>query len=133
LIKIPPLPGDAYSFGNGINDEGDVVGISFGAGFATARAFIYHNGKAVDLNSLVGSNAPFLLAANAIDDLGTIVGQASDSKTNTAPAYIAHINIGCNRDAAIAAATKPQTARKPLSLPMQLRVQLLRKYGLNRP
>jgi len=130
LKKIPPLSGDAYSFGNGINDEGDVVGISFGAGFATARAFIYHNGKAVDLNTLVPSGTSNLIAANAIDDYGTIVGQASDSTTNTSPAFIAHLNIGCNLDTATTL-TKPQALMKPTVLPMHLRQQLLHRFGIH--
>lgn len=128
LTEIPPLPGDAYSFGNSINDEGDVVGISFGAGFATARAFIYHNGKAVDLNSLVGSNAPALIAANGIDDSGTIVGQASDPTTKTSPAFIAHLNLNCDQNTAISAAVKSQALQRPPLLPMQLRQQLLQRF-----
>ena len=128
LKKIPPLAGDAYSFGNGINDEGDVVGISFGAGFATARAFIYHNGKAVDLNDLVPAGTSELIAANAIDDFGTVVGQASDSRNNTAPAFIAHLNLGCDLNTATAQPPKPQPAIKPQLLPMQLRQQLLHHY-----
>ncbi len=129
LIRLPLLSGDSYSFGNGINDEGDVVGISFNATFTSSRAFLYHNGKSVDLNSLVGSGTPFLLAANAIDDFGTIVGQASVSSTS-APAFIAHLSIGCTEDSAVTAAMKSQAARKPIMLSMQLRQQLLHRYNI---
>jgi len=130
LTKIPPLPGDAYSFGNGINDEGDVVGNSYGPNFATVRAFIYHNGKAVDLNTLVPSGTPELVFANGIDDFGTIVGEATTPSGNLGPAFSAHLPIGCDLNAAIAAATKTQPQRKPLALSIQTRQQLLRKYGI---
>ena len=132
LTKIPPLSGDAYSFGNGINDEGDVVGISFGAGFSTARAFIYHDGKAYDLNGLVPSGSPALIAANGVDDRLTIVGQASDATNNTIPAFIAHLTSGANFDAALAKATtrSTQATQKPFVLSMRLRQQLLRRFGI---
>lgn len=130
LTKIPPLPGDAYSFGNGINDEGDVVGNSYGPNFSTVRAFIYHNGKAVDLNSLVPAGTPELVFANSIDDYGTIVGEAATSTGALGPAFTARLSIGCNLDSAFAAAMKTQTMHKPLGLSIQTRQQLLRKYGI---
>ncbi len=128
LTKIPPLSGDAYSFGNGINDEGDVVGNSYGPNFSTVRAFIYHNGKSVDVNALVRSGTPHLAFANGIDDFGTIVGETATS-SGLGAAFIARLPIGCNLDAAIAAAAMHPSMR-PVVLSVQAREQLLRKYTI---
>jgi len=70
------LPGDAISEALGINEEGQIVGVSYAAGFANPRAFVYRNGAMTDLNTLVQSNSPlYLQAAQEINDSGVIVGQ----------------------------------------------------------
>jgi hypothetical protein len=43
----------------------------------------------VDLNSRVASGSPTLTYANDIDDTGTIVGGAFDSKTGNSPGFSA--------------------------------------------
>jgi len=50
MTDLNVLPFDAYSFANGINDLGQIVGVSYTAGFASSRAFIYENGRMTDLN-----------------------------------------------------------------------------------
>jgi probable HAF family extracellular repeat protein len=74
--EIPPLPGDTNSIAYAINNHGQVVGQSFG-GPEGARAFVWENGKATDLNALVSGDAGvYLLYAEGIDDSGDITGQA---------------------------------------------------------
>jgi probable HAF family extracellular repeat protein len=76
MQDLNTLPGDAISEALGINEQGQIVGVSYGAGFANPRAFIYQNGKMTDLNTLVQQNAPlYLQAAQEINDSGVIVGQ----------------------------------------------------------
>jgi probable HAF family extracellular repeat protein len=74
--KILPLEGDTNSIAYAINNHGQVVGQSFG-GPEGARAFVWENGKATDLNALVSGDAGiYLIYAEGIDDRGAITGQA---------------------------------------------------------
>ena len=76
MRDLNTLPGDAISEALGINEQGQIVGVSYAAGFANPRAFLYQNGKMTDLNTLVQQNAPlYLQAAQEINDSGVIVGQ----------------------------------------------------------
>lgn len=71
---------DTYSFGFGINDAGEIVGISANADFSVIRAFIRRNGALVDLNSLVsGNNSLYLLTACFVNSRGEITGIALDA------------------------------------------------------
>ena len=71
---------DTYSFGFGINDGGEIVGLSASADFSVIRAFIRRNGTLVDLNSLVtGTNSLYLLTACFINSKGQITGIALDA------------------------------------------------------
>ncbi|HTV96535.1 MAG TPA: hypothetical protein VME42_11035 [Steroidobacteraceae bacterium] len=75
-IQIDPLPGDQYAIAYALNDEGIVVGQSFG-GPEGSRAFIWHHGKAYDLNTLLPpGSALYLIYAEGINDRGEITGQA---------------------------------------------------------
>jgi probable HAF family extracellular repeat protein len=71
MTDLGTLPGDAQSFGLGINNRGQIVG-----GFIS-RAYIWQNGVMTDLNTLV-PGPPFsplyLLAAESINDRGEITG-----------------------------------------------------------
>ncbi len=94
MIDLGTLPGDVYSQALGINGVGQVVGVSYGANFATSRAFIWENGKMTDLNSRIGKSSHFyLLYANDINDKGIIAGGAciltSGTCGSNAPAYMA--------------------------------------------
>jgi probable HAF family extracellular repeat protein len=74
--KILPLEGDTNSIAYAINNNGQVVGESFG-GPEGARAFVWQNGKATDLNAIVSGDAGmYLIYAEGINDRGDITGQA---------------------------------------------------------
>ena len=71
--------GGSNSAANGINNNGQVVGNSFAvvgnSPFQTQDAFLYSNGKMIDLNSLIDANSGWTLVdATAINDKGQIVG-----------------------------------------------------------
>jgi probable HAF family extracellular repeat protein len=84
------LDNDSYSVGLGINDEGQVVGLSASADFSVIRAFVRQNGKLVDLNSLVaGTTSLDLITACSITSHGAIIGLAFDTDTGDMHAYLA--------------------------------------------
>jgi probable HAF family extracellular repeat protein len=64
--------GDSAASANAINNNGVIVGAD-GAG----DAFIYRNGQATDLNTLIPPNSGYRLGtATGINDAGDIVGAA---------------------------------------------------------
>ena len=70
------LPGDSISEGLGINDEDQVVGVSY----PSSHAFIWQNGTLMDLNTLVAPGSQYLLIdAQEISDIGVITGEALDT------------------------------------------------------
>jgi probable HAF family extracellular repeat protein len=74
MKDLGTLPADMYSQASGINDEGDVVGLSLDQNF-NGRAFLWHNGKMTDLNTLIPANSPLTLFAGcAINENGQITG-----------------------------------------------------------
>ena len=84
------LDDDAYSVGLGINDEGQIVGLSASADFSVVRGFISQNGKLVDLNSLVtGTTSMDLITACSINASGAIIGLAFDTDTGDMHSYMA--------------------------------------------
>jgi hypothetical protein len=75
-VEIPPLSGDLFAIAYAINDEGVVVGQSFG-GPEGSRAFIWFEGKSYDLNQFLPSGSPlYLVYAEGINDRNEITGQA---------------------------------------------------------
>lgn len=83
------LPGDALSEALGVNDRGQVVGISLGS-TPYGQAFIYQNGVLTNLNSLVlPGTTLFLTDAQDINDEGVITGQAYDPNTGVIQAFVA--------------------------------------------
>jgi probable HAF family extracellular repeat protein len=90
MQDLGTLSGDFYSFGLGINDAGQIVGISANADFSVVRAFVRHNGALSDLNTLVtGSNSLFLVTACSINSKGEIIGIGLDPKTGVTHGYMA--------------------------------------------
>lgn len=85
------LPGNAFSQAQGINDRGQVVGISHG-GESDNRAFIWEEGKddeLVDLNTLAPDFDGVLIDARDINQQGQITGSATDPATGETRAFIA--------------------------------------------
>jgi probable HAF family extracellular repeat protein len=82
MRDLGTLPGDANSAANGINDAGDVVGVSLDANF-NPRAFLRQTGVTAgltDLNTLIPAGSPlFLITGCSINSHGEIIGIAVDS------------------------------------------------------
>jgi len=94
IQDLGTLPGDMFSFGNSINNLGQVVGNSCDVNF-NCRAFLWQNGKMIDLNTVIPSNSTLVLNyAATIDDFGIIAGYAVDPNTNTVPAFVLYPNFG---------------------------------------
>jgi probable HAF family extracellular repeat protein len=74
--------GGQFSMANGINDSGEVVGVSdtVKSGFEGADAFLYSGGEMYNLNSLIGKadSAVWLTSATAINDQGLILADGVD-------------------------------------------------------
>jgi|HubBroStandDraft_2_1064218.scaffolds.fasta_scaffold16817_2 probable HAF family extracellular repeat protein len=95
MRDLGTLPGDAISEALGINEAGQIVGVSFGAGFSHPRAFLWQDGKMIDLNSLIPAGSTLTLqVAGDINDRGEIAGAAFDSAAKKSPAFLAIPRIG---------------------------------------
>jgi probable HAF family extracellular repeat protein len=76
MVDLKTLPGDAISEALGINEQGQIVGVSYAVGFSNPRAFVYRDGRMVDMNTLVEGSSPlYLQVAQQVNDYGVIVGQ----------------------------------------------------------
>jgi probable HAF family extracellular repeat protein len=121
LQKILPLSGDTNTEAAGINDLGQVVGVSFNINTFAERAFIWENGKTMDLNAFLAPNSPYdLLAANDIDDRGDIVGQAAVIGTTQVPAFLAVPPLGW--DPASSVPTRSNVSAPALALSLRKRI-----------
>lgn len=128
MVDLGTLPGDVYSEALGINADGVIVGASYGANFATSRAFVYENGTMTDLNTLLApSSSLYLLYANDVNDQGVIAGGAcvvvSSSCGSDFPGYMATPG-GTN-------VRFPNAARSPIALSPQAQ-HLARRQALMR-
>jgi len=85
MVSLGTLPGvngspDAMSQATDINDEGQIVGVSYADyEFDGARAFIYQNGTMTPLNALIGSESANwdISSTGGINDGGEIAAQAN--------------------------------------------------------
>ena len=88
MQDLGTLQGDVSSAAIGINDIGQIVGVSLDANF-NPRAFLRQGQELIDLNTLVPAGSPLDLAtACSINAAGEIVGIAFDNSGNV-HAYLA--------------------------------------------
>jgi probable HAF family extracellular repeat protein len=80
MQNLGTLNGDAMSEATDINDEGQIVGVSYHDRlFDGPRAFVYQDGLMTDLNQLIGSASAnfFISSTGGINDRGEIAAQAN--------------------------------------------------------
>ncbi len=88
IEDLGTLTGDVNSVALGINDSGEIVGLSLDANF-DPHPYLWQNGVMTNLNSLIPVNSPlFLLLACSINSSGEIVGLAVTS-TGAVHGYLA--------------------------------------------
>jgi len=122
IVAINPIGDDTNSWAWGINHRGQVVGQSFNLNTGAARAFLYEDGKATDLNTLIQADSSLQLQlANDINDEGEIVGFATDSNTGATVAFLAVPVSGGNQsfasrsDGGRGQTSMPQQTHRPLA------------------
>ncbi len=122
IVAIDPIGDDTNSWAWGINERGQAVGQSFNQNTGAARAFLYEDGKATDLNTLIQPDSSLQLElANDINDEGEIVGFATDSTTQATVAFLAVPVSGSNQsfvsrsDGGRGQTSMPQRAHRPLA------------------
>ena len=82
MQDLGTVQGDVDSAAIGINDIGQIVGVSLDASF-NPRAFLRQGQELIDLNTLVPTGSPLYLAsACSINTAGEIVGFAFDNSGN---------------------------------------------------
>ena len=92
IQPVPPIGTDGNSWVWGINSYGVAVGQSFASptSLPAGEAFIYENGIATDLNTLIQADSSLQLwLANDINDAGEIVGFAEDTNTGAIVVFLA--------------------------------------------
>jgi probable HAF family extracellular repeat protein len=89
IVDLGALGDDPYSQALGINEDRQVVGVSYSEGFSTCRAFLWEQGVMTDLNDLAPDYSGHLCAANDIDDHGRITGEAIQAGTGQSVAFLA--------------------------------------------
>jgi probable HAF family extracellular repeat protein len=126
MKDLGTLPGDVASAGAAINDAGEIVGVSTDPA-GNIRAVCWHNGKPVDLNTLVaaGSNL-YLLWAAAINNRGEIAGWGVDTSTGEIHTFLAVPNR--MHDGSIPDVQFDSPAMAPRELPDEVRQRLPRAY-----
>ena len=135
IRSLGTLPGDALSQALGINDQGQVVGISCTAGFASCRAFLWQKGVMTDLNELVsGEFNEQLFTANDINERGEITGQSLDATGAFSAVWAIPVprqpGQGPGNPASMATLASGHRST-PITLPENVRLQLLQQLGLS--
>ncbi len=122
MTDLGTLPGDVISVGCGINNRGQVAGVSQDAN-GNDHAYLWQNGVMTDLNSLIPPNSPlYLMHAFSINSAGEIVGFALQISTGEIHAYLA---IPVNFGGGAGSASPPASSVAPkVVLPEKTRQQL---------
>ncbi|MGB9255666.1 MAG: hypothetical protein WCC25_12585, partial [Candidatus Korobacteraceae bacterium] len=74
MQDLGTLSGDAISEALGVNQQAQIVGVSYASGFSNPRAFVYEDGAMTDLNTLAPNSPLYLQVAQDINNSGMIVG-----------------------------------------------------------
>jgi probable HAF family extracellular repeat protein len=82
--ELAPLPGDPDGFANGINDNGQAVGVT-GCATGDFHAVLWQNGTAIDLGNLGGTSGN---VAFDINNRGQVVGQSDIAGDTTHHAFL---------------------------------------------
>jgi probable HAF family extracellular repeat protein len=131
IKDLGTLPGDVFSQADGINEEGQIVGISVDAN-GNGRAFLWNKGVMTDLNTLIPADSPLTLieATGRINSRGEIAGVAIQNSTGEYHAFLAtpcdqaNPDRGCTMEA--------QTGDRPkVALPAHIRKLI--DHQANRP
>jgi probable HAF family extracellular repeat protein len=92
LGTLAGYTGYKQSFAEGINDIGQVVGVSYENTSTAGRAFVYSDGVMTDLNALIDPTLGITLGeAKAINNQGQIVAQARQFDGPFTPYYHAYL------------------------------------------
>jgi probable HAF family extracellular repeat protein len=90
MKPILPYGSDTNNIAFDLNDRNQVVGQSANGNTGAARAFLWQNDVASDLNTLViGPTSLNLVLAQGINDAGEITGTAVDTSTGEAVGFLA--------------------------------------------
>jgi probable HAF family extracellular repeat protein len=124
IRDLNTLPGGVLSEALAINDEGQVVGVSFDAS-GNQRAFLWQNGAMTDLNNLIPSNSPYVLqAAQDINEFGEITGQLCNKPCSATGPSIAFLAIPTGDDGKAVGMRQANGAFQKLRLSDSARQQL---------
>jgi probable HAF family extracellular repeat protein len=111
MRDLGTLPGDVQSVAQGINDRGQVVGVSFDE-HGNPRPFLWQKGIMQDLNELVAGGAPlYLLFGPTINASGEIAGFGV-TEAGDVHAFVANPLRG---------KAEPEVERAPAAMPESLR------------
>lgn len=84
--------GGRFSYANGLNNAGQIVGSSYISGNAEQHATLWTNSGIVDLNAVLNTSLHnsdwYLLSANGINDKGWITGDAVNRVTGEEHGYV---------------------------------------------
>jgi len=140
IQDLGTLPGDTISEATGINDQGQVVGVScVDISFSNCRAFLWQNDVMTDLNTLIPPGSPlYLISTGDINDYGEITGQAcvlsNGACSSETPAFLAiPRHDGDSSEAASSAEPVGGNPVPKVILPENVRQTLLRRLGLGYP
>jgi probable HAF family extracellular repeat protein len=127
IHDLKTLTGDVNSAAVGINDSGEIVGVSLDANF-DPHPYLWQNGVMTGLNSLIPADSPLsLLLACSINSNGEIVGLAVTS-TGELHGYLA---IPSKAGAASGVSSPAmQGVTSPITLPDNAGRQFLRGLGI---
>jgi probable HAF family extracellular repeat protein len=115
------LPGDANSQAIGINEAGDIVGVSLDANF-NPRAFFLRKGTMTDMNTLVPAGSSlYLITGCSINSSEEIIGIGVDSMGN----FHGYLATPVQGDSG-----SPSTAARPMVLPEAVRETMRGRFRM---